>query len=264
MDTLRKPLFMLALILITLAVLIELGSAGVLQSPGGSAAAFLNQMEPDVAEAYLEAQNDPERRAELNELSQGRDQPGMGIQYLALLDGITLWVIGLMGIALVVPERIHGRVQGCATAVFALLLILGGIVMIFVALGLVLLMVSLLLSAPFGTITYLAVYGSFDRSGASVVLSFLLLLKLGCAICLVVAQQRFLQRKGLVLLLLTSLLGNVVISFLHGFVPGFLVSITDGIAALIVAVLAVLWALFMLIGAIPAIIKVLRVDRALR
>ena len=55
-----------------------------------------------------------------------------------------------------------------------------------------------------------------------------------------------------------SLLGNVIITFLHGFPPGFLVSITDVIGAIIVAILAVIWAIFLLIGAIPAILASIR------
>jgi hypothetical protein len=46
-------------------------------------------------------------------------------------------------------------------------------------------------------------------------------------------------------------------------VPFILASITDMIGAIVVAVLAAIWALFYLIGSIPAIVKVLRVDRAL-
>jgi VanZ family protein len=79
--------------------------------------------------------------------------------------------------------------------------------------------------------------------------------KLGFAVCLVLAQQDFVKNKGLVLILLTSLLANIVVSFLQALVPGFLVSITDAIAAIVVLILAVVWGLFFLIGSIPAIFK---------
>jgi VanZ family protein len=80
-------------------------------------------------------------------------------------------------------------------------------------------------------------------------------LKLAFAACLVLAHPRFLQNKGLVLIVLTSLLANVIISFLHGFVPVFLVSITDLIAALISGVLAAVWAVFLLVGAVISVVK---------
>jgi VanZ family protein len=80
-------------------------------------------------------------------------------------------------------------------------------------------------------------------------------LKLGFAVCLVLAQQRFLQNKGLVLIILTSLLATFIISVLHSFVPGFLVSITDNIAGIIVALLAAIWAVAFLIGAVMSVTK---------
>ena len=80
-------------------------------------------------------------------------------------------------------------------------------------------------------------------------------LKVAFAVVLVLAQQRFLQNKGFVLIIVTSLIANIVIGFLHGLVPVILVSITDAVAAIIVLVLALIWAVFLLIGSIPAIVK---------
>jgi len=69
------------------------------------------------------------------------------------------------------------------------------------------------------------------------------------------AHPRFLQNKGLVLIILTSLAANIIISFAHAIVPVPLVSITDAIAAIIVFVLVVLWAGFFLVGSISSIVK---------
>jgi hypothetical protein len=137
----------------------------------------------------------------------------------------------------------------------SLLVLLTAIGLIFAAIALLFLMIGMLLAPIFGTIAYFILFGPFDRAGASATLSLTMLLKIGFAICLVLAQQRFLQNTGLVLLIATSLLASVIVSFLQGLVPGFLVSITDDIAAIVVAILAVIWAIIFLIGAIPAIIK---------
>jgi glycopeptide antibiotics resistance protein len=134
--------------------------------------------------------------------------------------------------------------------------------MIFAALALLLLMVSLLLAIPFGTVIYLAEYADFNRAAAAATLSFAMALKLGFSVLLVLAHQRFLENKGLVLIVLTSFAGTILLSFLHGFFPRFLVSITDDVGAIIIAVLTLIWALFYLIGAIPAILKALRVDKS--
>jgi hypothetical protein len=221
-DTLRKPFFVIALVLLVLAVLAELGS--------------------ELIDATA---------------------PGLGIPYLAILDGLLLFTIALIGAPLIISDRVHGRIQGIITFIVALLSLLGAIAMIFAALGLLLLMVSLLMAVPFGTAIYMLRYAVFDKPAAAITLSLIMGFKLGFAVFLILAHQRFLENKGLVLIILTSFLATIILSFLHGFVPLFLVSITDDIGAIIIAILAAIWALFYLIGSIPAIIKALRVDKAL-
>ncbi len=183
-----------------------------------------------------------------------------GLFYLSVLDALVLFTILLVAAPLVISHRLHGRIQGIATFIVSLLMLLGSIAMIFAALGLLMLMVSLLLAIPFGTIIYLGEYGSFDRPAA--LLSLAMALKLAFSVLLILAHQRFLENKGLVLIILTSFAGTILLSFLHGIFPRFLVSITDDIGAIIIAVLTLIWALFYLIGAIPAIIKALRVDKS--
>jgi hypothetical protein len=232
-DTLRKPFFVVALVLLALAVLAEMGSGFYIDAAGQGASGY------DI------------------------DNPGLGIPYLAALDGLVLFTILLIGAPLLITDRVHGRIQGIITFIVGLLTFLGSIVMIFSALGLLMLMVSLLLAIPFGTAVYMIKYADFARPAAVVTLSLIMAFKLGFVVFLVLAHQRFLENKGLILIILTSFLATIILSFLIGIVPRFLVSITDDIGALIIAVLAAVWALFYLIGAIPAIIKALRVDKAL-
>ena len=217
LDTLRKPLFIVALVLIAVTLLVELGS--------------------DLVKGLANA------------------KIGLGIPYSPLLDGLLVFTVVLMAFGLLLPERVTGRIQGIATFIVSLLVAILSFVMILAAIAALILMVTLLLAIPFGTIAYLIIYGSFDRSGAAVALSLIMTLKLFFAGCLVLAHQRFLQNKGLVLLILTSLVATLVIGFLQGLVPGFLVSITDAIAAIVVGVLALLWAIFFLIGSIPSMVK---------
>ena len=235
LDTLRKPLFLVALILIALVVLFEIG------------ASYFVGIDPTASVVP-----DP-----------SMPKPGAAIGALAYLDGLLLYTVFLMGSSLLVPESLQSKLQGIVTLIVSILVLLGAIVTIFIVLAKLFLMITLLLAIPFGTIVYFAVYASFDTTGAAVALGAIFTLKVAFAVCLVLAQQRFLQNKGLVLIILTSFVGGLVISFLHGLVPGFLVSITDAIAAIVVIILAVLWAIFLLIGSIPAIINALRVDRAL-
>ncbi|MGR9115874.1 MAG: hypothetical protein ACU85E_08925 [Gammaproteobacteria bacterium] len=223
MDTLRKPLFFIAAVLLLIAFLIETGSSAV----------------PD-----------------------DYDLPGFGIPYLALVDGLLLYVVASMGIALIVPERIQGRIQGIITFVVSIIVLLFAFGLLLAAFAALMAMISLLLAVPFGTAAYFAGFADFARAPAAITLSILMTLKLGFAVCLVLAHQRFLENRGLVLLIFTSLLANVLVEFLHGFPPGFLVSIVDALAAVIVAVLALIWSLSFLIFSLPAIVKAIRVDKA--
>jgi hypothetical protein len=252
---LRKPLFIAALVALGLCVLVELGANLVLPRPVTSPA----DLQASIRDEGVEDEVDLE-----DVLTVQRDNPptpGLGIPYLALVDGLLLLTLGLMGASLLIPERVHGQVQGVASLVGALVALVAGIAMLFAAIGLLLLMVSLFTAVPFGTIAYLAVWGFFNRGGASATLGLLMILKVVAGVCLALAHPRYLQNKGLVLLYLTSLLANALVSLLHGWVPIILVSITDALGAIIVAVLGLIWAVVLLIGALVSIFRVLKLKR---
>lgn len=225
LDELRKPFLVIALVLILLVVIVEV-SSNLLLDLGTPGAASLDA-----------------------------ETPGYGITYLAFLDTFVFYITLLIGLGMIIPERVQGRIQGIATLIVSFLGCLGTIFAIIACLIMLIIMVTLLLAPIFGTIAYLAIYGHFDRTGAAVTLSLIMMLKLGFVVCLLLAHQRFLQNKGLVLIVLTSLVANLIIGFLHNFVPGMLVSITDAIGAIIVGILAVIWAIVLLIFAIISIIK---------
>ena len=234
--SLRKPLFFISVALVITIVLVEIASTAVIHNNLSTRGAVV----PDAP------------------------TPGYGIVYLALLDFLILFVVAVMGLGLVVPERILGRIQGIATLITSLIVLIVAIFKIIAALIALILMIGLFLAAPFGTLAYFAMYGGFPTDDARLTLGLLMTLKLWFAGSLLFAHQRFLQNKGLVLIILTSLLANLIVSLLHNFAPAsFLVSITDAIAGLIVAILAAIWAVIFLIGSIPAIVKVLRIDRAI-
>jgi hypothetical protein len=262
METLRVPFFIGALVLMAVVVVVETGSGllgrGESVAIGGVAQA-LNSFPEEVREAFADLDDD--QRAELTLLAVGDKPPGYGILYLALMDGILLFTVVLIAASLLVPERVHGRIQGVITFIFALLLILGAIALIFAVVVVLLVMVSLLLSVPFGTLAYLARYGFFNTGLAQGTLALLMTLKVAFVVALLLAQQRFLQNKGLVLMILLSFVATVIVTFLHGLVPRFLVSITDAIAAIIVGIIAVIAALVLLIGSVGSVVKALRPDR---
>lgn len=252
---LRKPLFIAALVALGLCVLVELGASVFLPRPVASRAELEASIRGEGAE------DDVDVEEVLAMQRENPPTPGLGIPYLALVDGLFLLTLGLIGASLLIPERIHGQVQGVASLVGALVALVAGLAMLFAAIGLLLLMVSLFTAAPFGTLAYLAVWGFFNRGGASATLGLLMTLKVAAGVCLALAHPRFLENKGLVLLYLTSLLANALVSLLHGWVPRLLVSITDALGAIIVAVLGLIWAAVLLIGALVSLFRVLKLKR---
>jgi hypothetical protein len=228
-EQIRKPLFLIAFGLIAVAVLVEIGSLAFVDVKGDDAAKALQSM--------------------------GADAPGYGIPYLALLDGLLLFTVGLIGAGLIVPESIQARAQGMVTLVVTLLILLGSLALILHAIVKLAIMLGLFFAPPFGTLAYLALYGHFNTTAARVTLTLIMLLKCGFALFLLFAHQRFLQNKGLVLIILTSLLGTIIVSFLHGFLPLVMCSIMDVLAAIVVAVIAAIWAIFFLAGSINSVIK---------
>lgn len=241
MNELRKPFLLVAIIMFALVVLVELGSSLVI---GGGPA--------DDGMSSQEAKMDITVNGEVDE------PPGRAITYLALVDGILLYTVLLIGLSLLVPEKLLARAQGVLTLIGSIILIIVGIILVIIAFIELLVMVSLFFAFPFGTAAYLAVWGFFPRGDAAVLLSLLMFLKLaGCAF-LVLAQQRFLLMKGLVLLILTSLVCNIIVAFLHGLVPIILVSIFDNIAALVVGIIAIIWAIVLLVLSIPSIVAMIR------
>lgn len=184
-----------------------------------------------------------------------KETPGHAINALALIDGVLLYSLVWMLLSIVVPRGITGRVQGCITLFFSFFGCLGTIVLIYIAFALLMLMLSLLVAVPFGTLVYLAAWGHFARGAAAATLALVMLLKIAFLILLVLAHQRFLQNKGLLVLIGVSLGLTWLIGFVHAFLPIILVSIGDQLMALVICIVAAIWLALLLIGAVIATIK---------
>src|SRR5438445_12836553 len=121
LDSLRPPIFVVSLIASGLIVCVE--TAALLEIVSGNSSSTAAAL--------------------------GVSTPGKAIPALALLDGLLFYVTLMMGIALFVPERIQGRIQGIVTFIISLLVLLACIGAIFmIDLPLLILIMSLLLSPP--------------------------------------------------------------------------------------------------------------------
>lgn len=235
MQRLVRPLLALALMLLLVTVLVEIGATALLGAAAVEAA-------PRGAD--------------------GLPAPGLAVPALALLDSLLLWVVLLITGGAVLPPALLARVQGAATLVATLVAALAAVTVVGAAMALLTIMSGLLLAPPFGTLIYLAVYGSFDLDTARVVLGAAITLKLVAAGLLVAAHWRFLENRSLVLLMVTSLALTAMAALLHGIVPVVLVSITDAIAAVVAAVVALVWAVPFAAGGIISALRAFKFQPA--
>ena len=183
--------------------------------------------------------------------------PGLAIPTLINLDTFVLFTLILFCLPLVVKPSVIAQTQGVATVIISIVVLIWSVIGLLKCLVELFIMIGLLLAIPFGTILYMILFADFDVKPAAAILSTLMFLKIVLAVCLPIAHERFLRNIGVILLLATSFIAMIVISFLHSFLPIFLTSITDAIAGIIVCVLAIIWAIILLIGGIIGVVKVL-------
>lgn len=272
MRKIRIPFFVLAILVMLAIVLIERSAV-----PAAKVASYLPPFllgrEP-VPLGQATTIFTPEQKATLDKLRLEKaseigkltraDITGFGIRSLQYVDGLLLFTLALMALALFLPrlfsryEYMHAKLQGILTLIFDIVIILAAIVLVVQVLAKLIFMVALLLSFPFGTLAYLIIYGSFPRGAMTAVLSLLFFLKLLFGALLILAHQDFIKHLTFVIYVLGALVANLIVTFLYGIVPGILVSITDAIAAIIVIILGVILAIVMAIGAIISIVFALK------
>lgn len=194
----------------------------------------------------------------------GESVRGLGGPYLALLDGILLYLVVLIGIQYLPFKAITARVSSVVTLILSFIALVVTIVLIGIAFGLLLLMLGLLMAVPFGTLAYLAGFADFPRSEAIAALTFVMLLKLFFLVMLALTDIGYLKNKGLMFLVGLSLLATWLTSVLIAWPPPFLSSITDAVAALITAIIALVMLVLIFIMSIVGVVRALRVRPAPR
>src|SRR4029079_16017039 len=142
MRSLRTPFFILAIVALLIAMALEVGSKFAL---GGSPISVSDIARKGKTEMGADSGIDPKG------IEPGASRPGLGIPYLAFLDTLLLLAVGLMGLSLLLPERIHGRIQGIITLVVTFFDIIFSFMAIIAALTLLLTIVGLFPAVPLGT-----------------------------------------------------------------------------------------------------------------
>lgn len=243
----RRPLFFLACFALLLVVLVEVASPALV---GGGSAGSVAGAAADVPGVQ------PGMVAGVDADS----PPGNGIRYLALVDGYLLFSMLMLAASLLLSQRLYGRVQGIVTLLVSLGWIVLGVLAALAAFGLLMVMFGLLVSAPFGTIAYLATWGFFPVARAATVLGLLLFLKLVFLALLVASQQDFIKAKVLVVHVAASFGLQLALGIVHGWLPSVVVSLGDQAMALLFAIIAVGGAVWAFAFSIPAVLNAIRVS----
>jgi hypothetical protein len=251
-ERLNRPLFLVALASLAVAVAVEIASTALIPPAGSDQGAI-----GDVLDSQELSSGEIEDAVGQIEAGGSRDA-GVALPLLALLDGLLLVTMLGLGLAFVVPHRILARVVAPANLVVSIATIVTGVTMFAATLALLFLMLGLFLAFPFGTVAYLARWGSFPRAEVEVASGIVLGLKLAFCGFALAASPRLLGQKALVALVATSFVTQLVVAFLHGLAPLPLVSILDAVAGLVVVVVAVAWAVVIATGSAHGTVRVLR------
>ncbi|MEM1178455.1 MAG: hypothetical protein AAGM22_08930, partial [Acidobacteriota bacterium] len=188
----------------------------------------------------------------------GEKPPGYAVAALVQLDVLLLLTLLLFNLPLLISARLIAKLQGCVSCLAGLVTALLALITILKALVSLILMVTLLMAIPFGTLAYFAIYADFDTTKGAALVAIVMFLKIVLVICLVVANERFLLNLGLIALVGTSFLAMLIVTFLHSFPPTFLVSITDSVAAILISILAIIWAIVFLVSGVIGIISTIK------
>ena len=260
MSRIRTPLLLLAIVLSFLIVLAEIGQSFFDASSSSELGGTFSGLIDSIKNLSFDTPaNVPSDFDGVDELSGKKSEtpPGYAIYALVYIDAILCFTLALFGLPLVVKPQLLVKVQGIATFIFSLSLLLASIAYMMKVIVNLVLMITLLMAIPFGTIFYFILYASFSTGKAAAILSGIMFLKYVMAGSLIAAHERFLFNKGLIAIIATSLVATMIVGFLHSFLPSFLVSITDAIAAIIVCVIAIIWSIILLIGSIISIVNLI-------
>jgi hypothetical protein len=231
----------LALGLLMAAVLAEI-VAGPALRPGPSADALAI---PGVAAMAQQAQVDPTEIAQVA----ARQHPPvpLALPAQALLDGLLLLSAAVLAVPRVVPRQDVARGTRLALFVGSLALLLVAVAVGVAAIARLRYLVALYLSPPFGTLSYFLLFGSSRRGASLVVLSVVLVVRVGACLAFL---RAFPGRRPIAALAITSTAATVVTAVCYAWVPNSLASITDALAAAVVALLAAIWAAMVVSGSV--------------
>ena len=184
--------------------------------------------------------------------------PGIGLMTLFFFNVLVIFSFATLALQVMGFGAFTGRVQFLTSLILAILCIFIGIGLIIGAFTLLSVMLALLLSVPFGTIVYMALFGLFDTETSRAIVGMVMLFQLVGLALVALAAPGILKNVRLMLLSIVSVLFAFGLGYVHAVLPNFLVSIGDTIAAIIFGIVGTLWFVLLLIDGIASLVRTVR------
>jgi hypothetical protein len=239
-SSVRRGLLVAALALLFAVVVLELAAPAVLRPARGAHHAADVLALPGVSAVVHNAQLDPTEIAQVA-ARQHRPAP-LELPAQALLDGLLLVCGFTVALPRLVRRRDVTRHARLGLFVLSLAILLGGIAVVVAAIARSRYLVGLYVSPPFGTLSYLLLYGPSRRTASLMALAALMALKVVALAAFFRGYPRAVSIRGLAALAVTSTAMTVVATAAYALAPATLVPVTDALAAAVVALVGVLWA----------------------
>jgi hypothetical protein len=244
----RRRLLVAALVLLAAVVIFELAAGAAVRPALAPQRQAKVLAIPGVAGMIHNAELDPSEVTQL--AASGHRLSPLALPAQALLDGLLLVCVSALALPRLLPGRDVTRRARFASFIASLVLLLVGIAVVVAGVARLRHLVALYLSPPFGTFSYLLLYGSFPRRGSLLALAVLMALKVAACLTLLQADPRVSSQRGIAGLALTSLSVTVLSAFCYALAPPSLAGITDALAAAVAALAAVLWAGIIVSGSV--------------
>lgn len=176
--------------------------------------------------------------------------PGAPLKALSLIDFYLLMTMVFFGLNYVISPSLITKTQGIITISISISVILFIITNIFILIAKIMFMIGLLIAPIFGTIAYFSLYGSYNKEKVLNIIQILQPLRISMITALLYTNIKYISNLGLVFIFATTMLLTWGLSFAYSLIPGFLLSIADGILAVIVLIVALIWSIKFLISSI--------------
>jgi hypothetical protein len=190
-------------------------------------------------------------------LQGGPHPPGVGLAALSFFDLLVIYAFVVIALEVAGLGALTGRAQGFTALTTGVLGALAGLILTFSALALLNQMLALI-QAPLGLPTYLALFGHFDTAASREILSVIMCLKLIGLALILLGVPSLLRNRKLLILVCVSLGFTFVLGLVDAYVPGFLISLFDALAGVVIGAYGLVRFVLLAFAGLSSLLKAAR------